>query len=70
MKVMWGCGALIVVALIVAFTADARILLFIIPCALMMGAMMWMMMGGMGGGTRDDDQKRTGERHGSQDARE
>ncbi len=52
MKMIWGCAALILVAMIVAIAGHAYVLLFVIPCMLMMGAMMWMMMGGMGGGTR------------------
>jgi len=48
MKMMWGCAAVLLVAVIVAFATNAYVLLFIIPCMLMMGAMMWM-MGGMGG---------------------
>ncbi len=50
-KMMWGCAALILLAVIVAFATNAYVLLFVIPCMIMMGAMMWMMMGGMGGGT-------------------
>jgi hypothetical protein len=48
MKMMSGCAALILVAVIVAFATNAYVLLFIVPCMLMMGMMMWMMMGGMG----------------------
>jgi len=54
MKMMWGCAALVLLAVIMALTGYAYALLFIVPCALMMGAMMWMMMGG---GTRRDGQK-------------
>ncbi|HVC07019.1 MAG TPA: hypothetical protein VND98_05480 [Solirubrobacterales bacterium] len=57
MKMMWGCGAIVLVALIVALATNAYVLLFVIPCMLMMGAMVWMMMGGMSGGTRGGDQK-------------
>ena len=57
MKMMWGCTAIVLVALVLAFTTHAFFLLFVIPCMLMMGAMMWMMMGGMGGGTRGGEQK-------------
>jgi len=50
MKMMWGCLALVLVAAVAAITINASILLFAIPCVIMMGAMMWMMMGaGMGG---------------------
>jgi len=48
-KMMWGCGALLLVAVIVALAGHAYALLFLIPCMAMMGAMVWMMMGGMGG---------------------
>jgi hypothetical protein len=47
-KTMWGCAAVVLVALVLAFATNAFFLLFVIPCMLMMGAMMWMMMGGMG----------------------
>ena len=65
MKMMWGCAAVVLVAVIVAFATSAYALLFVIPCMLMMGAMMWMMMGammwmmmgGIGGGTRGGEQK-------------
>jgi hypothetical protein len=53
LKMMWGCAALILVAVIVAIAGHAYVLLFVIPCMLMMGAMMWMMMGG---GTRGSGQ--------------
>jgi mannose/fructose/N-acetylgalactosamine-specific phosphotransferase system component IID len=53
MKMMWVCVAVIgVVAILAATGSGAGYLLFVIPCALMMGAMMWMMMrGGIGGGS-------------------
>ncbi len=54
MKMMWGCAALVLLAVIMALTGYASALLFIVPCTLMMGAMMWMMMGG---GTRGNGQK-------------
>ena len=57
MRMMWGCAAIVLVALVLAVTAHAFFLLFVIPCMLMMGAMMGMMMGGMGGGTRGGEQK-------------
>lgn len=46
-KLMWGCAAVAVVAVIlaVAFTSPYY-LAFAVPCALMMGAMVWMMVGG------------------------
>lgn len=51
MKMMWICVAAIgVVAILAATGSGVGVLLFALPCALMMGAMMWMMMrGGMGG---------------------
>jgi mannose/fructose/N-acetylgalactosamine-specific phosphotransferase system component IID len=50
-KLMWGCVAVIaLVATLAATGSGAGYLLFVLPCALMMGAMMWMMRGGMGGG--------------------
>jgi uncharacterized membrane protein len=52
MKMIWGCVALVVLAVIVALATSGYALLFVIPCMLMMGAMMWMMMRGMGGGTQ------------------
>jgi len=54
MRMMWGCAALVLLALIVAFAANAYVLLFVVPCMLMMGAMVWMMMGGMGDGTHGE----------------
>ena len=53
MKMMWGCVAIVVLAVILSVAlANAAYLLFLVPCMLMMGAMVWMMMGGMGGGFR------------------
>jgi ABC-type siderophore export system fused ATPase/permease subunit len=52
--VMWGCVALLVVVGIVALATNAYVLLFVIPCMLMMCAMVWMMMGGSSRGTRRD----------------
>jgi hypothetical protein len=48
MKMMWGCVAFAVVAIVLVSSGFGAGALFIIPCMLMMGAMMWMMMGGMG----------------------
>jgi hypothetical protein len=45
MKTMWGCVAVIIVAVILAIATNAYFLLFVIPCMIMMGAMMWIMMG-------------------------
>jgi ascorbate-specific PTS system EIIC-type component UlaA len=53
-KMIWGCAEVVVVALIYAYAANASVLLFIIPCIIMIGAMVWMMMGGMGRGTTGD----------------
>jgi peptidoglycan/LPS O-acetylase OafA/YrhL len=52
-KMMWICVALIAVAavLLVAGVTGAWVILFIVPCMLMMGMMMWMMMGGTGHGS-------------------
>ena len=53
MKMMWGCIAIVVLAVILSVAlANPVFLLFLIPCMLMMGAMVWMMMGGVGGGFR------------------
>jgi hypothetical protein len=54
---MWGCAALVLLAVIAAVITNAYVLLFALPCLAMMGAMMWMMMRGMGGGTRGGEQK-------------
>ena len=53
MKMMWGCVALIVVAVVLgaAGVKGAFLVLFVIPCMLMMGAMVWMMLR-MGGGAK------------------
>ena len=48
---LWGCVAIIAAVLVIALAAgSAGYLLFVIPCALMMGGMMWMMMRGAGAG--------------------
>ncbi|MDQ6749314.1 MAG: hypothetical protein M3Z33_00945 [Actinomycetota bacterium] len=57
MKMMWGCAALVLLAVILALSTNAGVLLFVIPCMAMMGAMVWMMMGGMGGGTRGGERR-------------
>ena len=50
MKMMWGCVAILALAVIVSIAgANVSFLLIAVPCMLMMGAMVWMMMGGMGG---------------------
>ncbi|MHB8241287.1 MAG: hypothetical protein ACYDHN_04785 [Solirubrobacteraceae bacterium] len=55
MRMMWGCVALLVVVGIVAVATSAYVLLFVIPCMVMMVAMVWMMMGGSG--TRHDQRR-------------
>jgi hypothetical protein len=50
-KLMWGCIAFAVLAIVLVIGGVGAGALFIIPCMLMMGAMMWMMMGGAGGNT-------------------
>jgi len=53
MKMMWGCMAFAVVAVVLIASGVGAGALFIIPCLLMMGAMMWMMVGmGRNGGER------------------
>ena len=50
MKMMWGCGAVLAIVVVLTLSgADAGSLLFALPCVLMMGAMVWMMMRGMSG---------------------
>ena len=57
-NMMWGCVAIVVVAVGISFAVgSAGYLLFALPCTLMMGAMMWMMMGGSGRGSSSGDQK-------------
>ena len=46
MKMMWGCIAFAMIAIILVSSGTGAGALFLIPCMLMMGAMMWMMMGG------------------------
>lgn len=56
MKMMWGCVAILALAVIVSIAgANVSFLLIAVPCMLMMGAMVWMMMGGMGGSSRGGD---------------
>jgi hypothetical protein len=51
MKMMWGCVALLALAVVLSIAgANLGYLLFALPCMLMMGAMMWMMTGGPRGG--------------------
>jgi hypothetical protein len=52
MKTMWGCIALVVLAIVVAMATNSYVLLFIIPCALIMGAMVWMMVSASSRGRR------------------
>jgi hypothetical protein len=49
MKMMWGCVAFAILAVVLIATGVGAGAFFIVPCMLMMGAMMWMMMGGAGG---------------------
>jgi hypothetical protein len=53
MKMMWGCVALIALAVVLgaAGVKGAYLALFALPCMVMMGAMVWMMMR-MGGGEK------------------
>ena len=46
MKMMWGCFALIGVAVVLASLGvkGAYFALLAVPCMLMMGAMVWMML--------------------------
>ncbi|MEP6463040.1 MAG: hypothetical protein ABJC62_06380 [Frankiaceae bacterium] len=44
-KMMWGCVAFAILAVILVTRGVGAGALFIIPCMLMMGAMMWMIMG-------------------------
>jgi hypothetical protein len=53
MEMMWGCVALLALAVVLSIAgANVGYLLFALPCMLMMGAMVWMMMGGSRGGDR------------------
>ena len=50
LKMMWGCIAIVVLAVVLSVAlSNSALLLFLIPCMFMMGLMVWMMMGGMGG---------------------
>jgi hypothetical protein len=53
MKMMWGCVALLALAVGLSVAgANAGYLVFALPCMLMMGAMVWMMMRAGRGGDR------------------
>ncbi len=55
-KLMWGCVAIVALAVILAVAgANAVYLLFALPCLLMMSAMVWLMMRGLDHGSRGDD---------------
>jgi len=54
MKLMWGCMAFAVFAIVLVISGVGAGAFFIIPCMLMMGAMMWMIMGGAGGNSPGD----------------
>lgn len=48
---MWGCAAVALVAIVLTVASmSPYYLLFVVPCALMMGAMVCMMMGASGSG--------------------
>lgn len=50
---MWACVAVVVAAVVLALALSTpALLLFVLPCAVMIGAMLWMMRGGTGGGPR------------------
>ena len=51
-RMMLGCAAIVLAVVVVALVMNASVLVFALPCMLMMGAMVWMMTGGMGGSTR------------------
>lgn len=52
-RVMWGCAAAVLVAVVLALAyATPAFLLFVLPCAVMLGAMAWTMWGGADGGPR------------------
>jgi hypothetical protein len=69
-KTMWGCTALILLAVIVAISSNTTVVLFVIPCMLMMGAMIWMFVRSGNAGTTSQrasgnghrDPRRRGER--------
>jgi hypothetical protein len=51
-KLTWGCVALVVVAVVLALIFSTPVvLLFVLPCAIMIGAMVWFMWGGTRGGS-------------------
>ena len=52
-KFMWACVAVVLVAVVLAIATSApAFLLFLLPCAVMIGAMLWMMRSGTGGGSQ------------------
>jgi hypothetical protein len=53
MKMMWGCVALVALAIVLAAAgvSGAYLALLALPCVLMMGAMVWMMLR-MGGAAK------------------
>jgi hypothetical protein len=53
MKTMWGCLAFVAIAIVIAMATNGYVLLFILPCVLMVGAMIWMMLRGSSGGSRN-----------------
>lgn len=57
MKMMWGCVALIGLAVGLALDGvGGGVLFYVIACLAMMGAMLWMMMGDRGAGSHHDGQ--------------
>lgn len=46
MKMMWGCVAFAVLAIIVIASGVGGGAFFIVGCMLMLGAVIWLMMGG------------------------
>jgi hypothetical protein len=54
MKMMSGCMAFAVLAIVLVIGGVGAGAFLIIPCMLMMGAMMWMMIGGAGGSSPGD----------------
>lgn len=61
-KTMWGCTALILLAVIVAISSNTTVVLFVIPCMLMMGAMIWMFVRSGNAGTTSQRARANGHR--------
>jgi hypothetical protein len=56
-KMMWGCGAVAGVVVILAVAGLGFAALFAIPCIAMMGGMAWMMVRMGSGSSRDTKRK-------------